>query len=335
LQNTLAMAREMAHFFGTPNEPGATTVMGPEPTDARFSSRASTLIHRLRRYDFKHGVSGLEGSWGPAALDALTEAGKGVYSNPLAQAHELIAAAFVIDGRYAPGIQHLQSAVKADPKSTAARLQLAAALMQDTQPDAAAAAMRDAIQLDPNDPKLHRMLGLMMARKDFEGALLEYQAAVRLDPKSPQLHEALGTVLIGGMGRIDVAIAEFQEALRLSPNFRAAQIGLERAQAAKQQAAENAAELSRRASANPNGNLLFELGVAEMRAGNLDAGVKALNKSVEMNPKPARTHTALALAYYVRGNYGAAQAEIGKAKALGNAAPQELEAVIQAKAGGR
>jgi|SRR5271157_163727 len=336
LRNILTLAHELANLFGAPNEPGANTLMAPEPNDERFSARAAKLIHRLRRYPFAEGAGGLLGSWEGRALSALAEANAGLFPNALSRAHQAIAAALAVDARYTPAIQHMREAVKLEPNSPAPRMDLAFMLLQDTQPDAAIAVLRDGIRVNPNDSRLHGMLASALFGRDREEALDEYREAIRLEPNNADFHAALGEVLVLGMGRVDGAIAAFQEALRLDRENERAREGLAKAQQLKEQALEDAADLSQQASAaKTDDKIYYSLGVAEARAGNFDAATRALAKAMDLNPRSPQPHSVMAVMHYVRGDYAAASAELDKAKALGTPPRRDFLAALQRKTSSR
>jgi tetratricopeptide (TPR) repeat protein len=57
-------------------------------------------------------------------------------------------------------------------------------------------------------------------------AIAEYQAALRLRPDFAKTHNNLGTALSKIPGRLPEAIAEYQAALRIEPDFVGAHINL-------------------------------------------------------------------------------------------------------------
>ena len=61
-------------------------------------------------------------------------------------------------------------------------------------------------------------------------AIAEYQSALTDEgmARSPELHNDLGVALVR-LGRVDAAVAQFKEALRLDPAFGAAAANLARA----------------------------------------------------------------------------------------------------------
>lgn len=327
-RNVLTTAHELAHLFGVANEAGA-GLMAPEPAGSRFSRRASTLIDSVRGYPFREGVSAIGGSWEQRLVRALTAANQGLFPNPRSWSWQVLATSESLDGLYEPAVRHLREAARADPKSPAVRIQLAAALIRDTDPDAAIRTLRESLKLAPRNSQLHAMLAAVLARQDREQALEEYQAAIRLAPPNPELYESLGVLLHAG-GRIDAAIAAFQEAARLDPQNSRVQSELAGAQEAKTQAIADAARLRTAAeSARTDGNVYYRLGLAEARSGDYDAAARALNRAIELDPQSGPPHVSLAIVYYIRGAYANASAEIAHARALGAQPPADLAAGIE------
>ncbi len=332
LHNIRVMAQEMAHLFAAPNEPGTSTVMAAEPNDSRFSERAATLIRRLRFYDFRQGTAALEGSSEGLVLKALTEAGAGLNPNALSYAHQVMAAALAMESRFQPAIRHLQEAVKLEPNDPTVRMALALVLMQDTQPDAAIAVLREGVHAAPQSSQAHSMLASLLARKDREEAVDEYQAAIRLDPNSADLYLALGSLLMVEAGRADGAIAAFQAALRLNPGMQRARDGLTGAQAIQAQELAVAAKWSRQAAgARTDWSVYYNLGMAETRSAQFEAASRAFAKASQLNPQSGAPHSGMALMHYIHGDYAAAAAEIDKAKALGTEPPRDLLAAVHRK----
>jgi tetratricopeptide (TPR) repeat protein len=77
----------------------------------------------------------------------------------------------------------------------------------------------DAAGKSPDNPVAHNELGLAYASKGLlDMAIAEYQAALRLNPDYPKAHNNLG-IAYASEGLLDRAIAEFQTALRLNPEY--------------------------------------------------------------------------------------------------------------------
>ena len=81
---------------------------------------------------------------------------------------------------------------------------------------------------NPDSPDLHNDLGvtLMGMLGGVPEAVAEFEAAVRLKPDSPEFHDNLGLALAQMPGRLPDAVAEYRTALRIDPNFQAAHLNL-------------------------------------------------------------------------------------------------------------
>jgi tetratricopeptide (TPR) repeat protein len=334
LRNVVTMAHELAHICGAPDEPGTDTLMAPDPRDTRFSARAAKLIHRLRRYDFAQGVDGLQ-SWGESsAVSALADADRGLFPNPLSQAHQSLALSLANDARYADAIRQQREAVKLEPREPKLRCELAQMLLQNSEVDNAIQALRDGVRVTPDNARLHAMLAAALSKRDREEAIEEYLKAARLDPQNAAYQEVLGSQLVLGMGRVDDAIAAFQEAIRLDPGMVKARDGLIKAQQLKETALADVARLSREAgAARTNWKLYYELGVAESRAANFDGASRAFTKAAELDPRAAQVHTVMALMHYIHGDFAAASAELNRASELGMPPRADFVAALKRKMG--
>ncbi len=79
-------------------------------------------------------------------------------------------------------------------------------------------AYRKAIELEPNNPKLHNVLGAVLKdQKKLKDAEREYQKAVKLEPGRAEWHTDLGEVLLL-QKKYEKAEAQFRQALQLEPN---------------------------------------------------------------------------------------------------------------------
>jgi len=81
---------------------------------------------------------------------------------------------------------------------------------------------------NPDSPDLHNDLAvtLMGMLGGVPEAVAEFEAAVRLKPDSPEFHDNLGLALAQMPGRLPDAVAEYRTALRIDPNFQAAHLNL-------------------------------------------------------------------------------------------------------------
>jgi tetratricopeptide (TPR) repeat protein len=84
--------------------------------------------------------------------------------------------------------------------------------------DEAIADLRRATELDPENPDLHRELGItFLLMKDWERARIEYLEAIKHDASEADSHNGLGYAL-EKMGDTEAAVNEFRTATRLEPD---------------------------------------------------------------------------------------------------------------------
>ena len=329
--NTLQLAHELAHLFGASHEAAAAaTIMTATPSSETFSPRTAKLIRKLRSYPFAKGVAGLSAGWDDRAADALAESMN--VPKPAVLAHRTLAAAFSEDGDDDGAIRQLQAALKEDPLAAAARMELVGALERRSRQNDAVAVMRDGLRADPKNAAFHGGLGVLLAPQNREEAIDELMDAVHLQPGNPVYYSTLGIILMPGMGQIDAAITAFQDALRLSPGMVQAQQGLVAAEASKKRAQDNAVLVRAHAAKDPgNAALQYDLGVAEARAGNSAEAVKALERSLQLNPRFAQAHAGLALVRYGHGDFAGAWRDVNAQQAQGAPVDQRFLAALTRK----
>jgi tetratricopeptide (TPR) repeat protein len=79
---------------------------------------------------------------------------------------------------------------------------------------------RDTVAKRPANARAHGNLGRTLAHEPgrLDEAIAEYSQAMRLDPDAPELHVNLGNLLFTMPDRLDEAVVQYQEALRLEPD---------------------------------------------------------------------------------------------------------------------
>jgi tetratricopeptide (TPR) repeat protein len=100
------------------------------------------------------------------------------------------------------------------------RRTLALALLAASRDEEAVEVYRDAARAQPEDAEAHLRLGeaLLARRGDAEGALAALDRAVELRPDEPRGHAARGLAL-SALGRAAEAVAAFEAAERLDPDY--------------------------------------------------------------------------------------------------------------------
>jgi tetratricopeptide (TPR) repeat protein len=333
--NGRVLAQAMATLFGAPPDPrGAGTVMTQPPESDRLPKAAAKLISRMRDYQFSNGAAGIDAADGDRALRAITAANTG-RGNPALAAHRTLGLALAADGRFAGAARHLTEVVKLDPRSVAARVELATMCSHAYQHAEAAEHFREATLLEPDNAAHHAGLAVALSNQGkIEEGIEEFEAALRIDPKFAAAQAGLAYLFSQQLGRIDESIAAYRTALAMNPELPAAAEGLERALDLKEKAAAAAAEQRRRAEKPPgNAETLFDLGLSEARAGNVEAALRALRRAVELDGRHARAHANLAMLLYLQKDYAQALREAEAARRGGFDPPPRLMDLLKRKNG--
>jgi tetratricopeptide (TPR) repeat protein len=176
---------------------------------------------------------------------------------------------------------------------------------------------RHALQCTAGNYAAHNQLGNVIASKgDLDAAIKEYQEALRLDPNFSGAHYNLGRAL-ASEGNLDAAIKEYQEALRLDPNFSGAHNNLGVALAIKGD--QNAAIKEYREALHLEPNYFVahnNLGAALAGEGDLDAAIKEYQEALRLDPYFSGAHYSLGLALSSKGDLDAAIKEYQEALRL-------------------
>ncbi|MGD0088403.1 MAG: tetratricopeptide repeat protein [Planctomycetota bacterium] len=136
----------------------------------------------------------------------------------------------------------------------------------------------------PDNPRARCGLGLALADEPgrLDDAIEQYREALKLTPKYAEAHNNLGIALLE-QGRLEEAREHFQEALRIRPNF---------------------------AKAHSN------FGEALLRQGRLDEAIAHCQEALQLNPKQAEAHNNLGNALFQQGRLDEGLAHLQEALRL-------------------
>ena len=164
------------------------------------------------------------------------------------------------EGRYRDAAAAYRELLARDPRLVDARLGLARALEAADQPEAAIAALGDAIELAPDQTEFLVIRGAILGRlRRFTDAEADLRRVLKLHPAhAPALHE-LGLVFLR-KGLATPAAEMFQRSLSLQPDRPAAYL---------------------------------HLGEALNRAGDLPAAAAALQRALQLDPTSRQAHNTL------------------------------------------
>jgi Tfp pilus assembly protein PilF len=134
-----------------------------------------------------------------------------------AQAHTVLASEFTARGQLDRAIAHYDEAVRIDPDSIVARVNLAGCLGQQGRLEEAAAGYEEAWRRSPADPDILTNLGIVMTRqKRYEEAVMRFAEALRIAPDYPAAHRAIA-IALGRLGRDEEAVAHLRRAIPAYP----------------------------------------------------------------------------------------------------------------------
>ena len=128
-----------------------------------------------------------------------------------------LAGLYLYEKKNDKAIQRVQQQIQKD-NSAATYGILGKVYTQLQQFKLAEAALKQALQLKPDDYNTYSLLGTLYAnQKSFDQALSQYEQATKLNPKDSGVWTIYG-MLNAESGRKDLAIRAYEKALELSPN---------------------------------------------------------------------------------------------------------------------
>jgi tetratricopeptide (TPR) repeat protein len=176
--------------------------------------------------------------------------------------------------------------------------------------DEAVTCLKKALEIEPDDARLHANLGLALAAKgDLEGAIAEYRASIRLQPDYALAHNNLGAAL-RAKGDLDGAIAECRTALRLQPDLDQAHNNLGNALADKGDLEGAIAEYRAAIRLQPDwAETHYNLGNGLRVKGDLDGAIAEYRAAIRLQPDYALAHNNLGNELFNKGDLDGAIAE--------------------------
>jgi serine/threonine protein kinase/Flp pilus assembly protein TadD len=175
------------------------------------------------------------------------------------------------------------------PNSPLAHVKVADVLQVGGKRDEALAMVREAARVNAQDPPgAHFACGNWLRGVGrLEEAIVEYKEALRLMPNLPMAHYILGAAL-WQKGRPDEAISEFKEHLRLQPDHVSAHVSLGNALADKGRLDEAIAEFKEALRLEPDSsNALHNLCIVLADVGRLDEAIACYREALRLQPNSA------------------------------------------------
>lgn len=165
---------------------------------------------------------------------ALSAAKLAVALQPeLAKAHFAVGVVHRLSGRTNEAVRAFAESVRLEPDRAENRLQYGTMLAQTGRLQDAERELEQAVRLAPESPEPYHVLGIVLAQSDRPAAAVpRYEKALQLRPTYAEARYNYGNALLL-LGRFSEARLQFQRALGLQPDLEAAQLMLDRLDAAE------------------------------------------------------------------------------------------------------
>jgi protein O-mannosyl-transferase len=151
------------------------------------------------------------------------------------------------------------------------------------------------IERNPGSWMAHNNLGLAWSKLPgrLDDAVAQYQEALRLKPDIAETHTNLGSALAQMPGRLDDAVAQFQEALRLDSKYPDAHFYLANALVQTGRIPEAIQNYEEALRADPNlAEASNNLGMILCRIGRTDEGMARIEAAIRIQPDYVQAHFA-------------------------------------------
>jgi Flp pilus assembly protein TadD len=178
-------------------------------------------------------------------------------------------------------------------------------------------------------PARNRLATKYLQARRVEEALSQLKEALRLQPSDAEAHSNLGTVL-QARGQIAEALVELEAAARLKPNDDRLRFNLGNGFFVAGRLDDAVRELSRAIALNPdNEDAHFNLAMIVGPRGQVDEAIAHLRRVIELNPRHADAYRNLAVALGLQGRLDEAIVRARTAQRLAPDSPQIAQHLAQ------
>ncbi|MGD0200313.1 MAG: tetratricopeptide repeat protein [Bryobacteraceae bacterium] len=212
---------------------------------------------------------------------------------------------------YEAALAAWKKAVELNPEDARSQINLGAALARTGQTEAAIAAYRRAAAIDPANPDSYSQLGFTLARQGKpEEAIPVLVKALQLDPADEASQRAFCGALSQSESRTSQAIQFCRLVLAGRPNDVEVQVNLAVALFRAGNGSEAISHLEKAAALAPgDATIQANLGAALAQQGRLVEAAPHLEKALAIEPKSAEAHYNLGTLYYLQRRVREALAE--------------------------
>ncbi|PYX51046.1 MAG: hypothetical protein DMG79_04355, partial [Acidobacteria bacterium] len=249
--------------------------------------------------------------------DAITNYRKALELEPNhAITHYNLALALKYKGESRESLKEFQAALKLRAKWAEAHYGIGAVWYDLQDQDDAVKELRTAEALDPLNAATHRLLARILAQQNnLADAEHELRLALKLKP-SAESHLEMG-VVEGQLGKLNDAVMQFRDAIRLDPSLAGAHLMLGvalRRQADSSGALEQFRLAVKLKPDDPEAQ--YDLGRELKTAGDIAGAIAAFRRAIELKPDFEQAHYNLALALRAQGDANSAKKEFDELSGL-------------------
>ncbi|MDW8325659.1 MAG: tetratricopeptide repeat protein, partial [Anaerolineales bacterium] len=257
------------------------------------------------------------------ALLALNEAVERAPDH--AEAHALLAHAQHLAGDAEGALESYQRALHLSPRRTDWSLGLGEVCLQLNRPDVALAALQEAMQHAPHDPRVHlACTRAYLQNQLWAEAAHSAEAALKLDPENVELHTLLAQAL-SRLGQLGRAAFVWERATRLAPRDAELKIQYARCLLELKRVEDARGVLAQALALAPDAPAVhLAAGQALLEMGETEAAYETLAQAAELAPHDANVQAALGQAALRAGRYEAAHAAYLRAAELEPHQPAHL-----------
>jgi Flp pilus assembly protein TadD len=238
----------------------------------------------------------------------------------------------LLQGDTTEAVRAAERALELRPASAEAAEVLGSSLLNAGRYEAAAAALRQAVALEPDVTANHYDLAQTLSHLErWDEAEQHFEIAARQQPKNVEVQKAWANMLVR-RGAPDAAVPHFRAALALAPeslDIRSLLVKhlFNQGNALFLNQQNNEAENCFRESIELAPELAIahgNLGAVLIRLNRLDDAKQELLKAVALMPENAQSHCNLGYVLLMEGNVDQARTHLLRAEALGQTLPPEL-----------
>jgi tetratricopeptide (TPR) repeat protein len=245
-----------------------------------------------------------------------------------AEANYYVGNFLVRQGQAPQAIPYLEKALAIEPESADFHAGLGTAYYQEKQTDAAVSQYQMAFQIQPDFQEAlaaHNNLAYGLLKQGrINDAIDQFQQVLKINPDQAEAHNALGDCYFQS-GRMNEALAEYGKAASLQPDFALAQNNFGFTLFQTGHAREAIAHFQKALEIAPNdADVCNNLGCCFLQTGALDSAIVQFQKAIEIQPRFAQAYHNLGDAFQRKGMTNQATASYQKAAQLdaGSTAPK-------------